>query len=62
MKLTEFDDVDWIESPEWCKAAEKWFDRMANDLNNKEQFQHSQEFANARHAYRERINGKENDN
>ena len=47
---------DWISSPE---RKEAWvaFTSYPNINTNCLAFEHSQEFANARHAYRKRING-----
>ncbi len=66
--LTEFDDVDWFTSPERKEAVEKFLQgetlqpypiRDPDNMNNKfgEIFRNSREFANARHAYRRRVNG-----
>ena len=55
MKLTEFDDVDWVTSPERIKAQKEYMRRLYKD--NNEAFDQSKEFANARHAYRRRVNG-----
>ena len=53
MKLTEFDDIDWITSPEKHCAWQLWDLR----LRAEQPFDQSKEFANARHAYRRRVNG-----
>ena len=76
MKLTEFESTDdWLVSPERAKALKEFMgDFFLYDLTTDPidpdyliipfgpEFRNSKEFANARHAYRERINGKENDN
>ncbi len=69
--LTEFDDVDWFTSPERQEALRLFmgdfiFAEITTDPNDLDclvipfgpSFRDSQEFANARHAYRERINGQ----
>ena len=53
-------DEHWLTSPERKKALLQW--SKPSCFATDDLFEHSQEFANARHAYRKRINGKENDN
>ena len=48
-------DEHWLTSPERIKAQKDYISRLYKD--NNAAFEHSQEFANARHAYRKRING-----
>ena len=51
-------EMDWARSIEYREAYKKFLvkpDKIG-------EFQYSQEFANARHAFRKRINGKKDNN
>lgn len=52
MKKVSSIDTQWMKSPE---RKEAWFKFMVK-INIGERFDQSQEFANARHAFRKRIN------
>ena len=45
----------WLQSPERQEALRDW-SRKPDELGD-DKFEHSQEFANARQAYRKRMNG-----